>query len=72
MAVNAAIADVANKQCVAGLSQYTGRSIDGGPFAVTYLIDSNQDRTSSNPVPGTVICLLQATNGRPLTEFARC
>jgi hypothetical protein len=35
MAVNTAIADVANQQCVAGLSQYTGRSIDGGLFAVT-------------------------------------
>ena len=69
--VNAAIADVANGECRAGLSQYTGRSMDGSPFVVTYLIDSNQDRTSSNPDPSTVICLLQAANGRPLTESAR-
>jgi hypothetical protein len=71
MGVNAAITDVANRECVAGFSQYTGRSMDGSPFAVTYLIDSDQDRTSSNPAPSTVICLLQATNGQPLTESAR-
>jgi hypothetical protein len=69
--VNAAIADVGNRECTAGLSQYTGRSSDGSPFAVTYLIDSNQDRTSNNPLPSTVICLLQAANGQPLTESAR-
>lgn len=69
--VNTAIADVANRECDVGFSQYTGRSVDGSPFAVTYLIDSNQDRTSSNPYPSTVICLLQAANGRPLTESAR-
>jgi hypothetical protein len=71
MGVNAAITDVANRECVVGFSQYTGRSVDGSPFAVTYLIDSDQDRTSSNPSPSTVICLLQATNGQPLTESAR-
>ena len=71
LGVNAAIADVADRQCVAGFSEYTGRSIDGSPYAVTYLIDSNQDRTSSNPAPSTVICLLQAADGRTLTESAR-
>jgi hypothetical protein len=71
MEVNAAIADVANQECAAGFSQYTGRSMDGGPFAVTYLIDSNQDRTSANPAPSTAICLLQGANGQPLTESAR-
>jgi len=65
--VNAAVADVADRQCTAGLKQYTG----GGPFAMTYLIDSNQDRTSANPLPSTVICLLQASNGGPLTGSAR-
>jgi hypothetical protein len=65
--VNAAVADVADRQCTAGLTQYTG----GGPFAMTYLIDSNQDRTSANPMPSTVICLLQASNGGPLTGSAR-
>jgi hypothetical protein len=65
--VNAAVADVADRQCSAGLTQYTG----GGPFAMTYLIDSNQDRTSANPLPSTVICVLQASNGGPLTGSAR-
>jgi hypothetical protein len=64
--VNAAIADVADRDCGTGLAQYTG----GGPFAMTYLIDSNQDRTSANPLPSTVICLLQASNGGPLTGSA--
>jgi len=64
--VNAAVADVADRQCTAGLTQYTG----GGPFAMTYLIDSNQDRTSADPLPSTVICLLQASNGGPLTGSA--
>jgi len=67
VAVNAAVADVADRQCSAGLTEYTG----GGPFAMTYLIDSNQDRTSANPLPSTVICLLQASNGGPLTGSAR-
>lgn len=69
--VNAAIADVANQKCDTGFSGYTGRSIDGSPFAVTYLIDSSQDRTSANPEPSTVICLLHASNGQPLTGSAR-
>jgi hypothetical protein len=38
---------------------------------MTYLIDSNQDRTSANPLPSTVICLLAASNGGPLTGSAR-
>jgi hypothetical protein len=71
MAVNAAIADIANRECAAGFSQYTGRSIDGSWFAVTYLIDSNQDRTSDNPAPSTVICLLHSANSQPLRESAR-
>ncbi len=71
LAVNDAVADVANQQCAAGFSQYTGQSVDGGLFAVTYLIDSNQDRTADNPAPSTVICLLHAADGHPLTESAR-
>jgi hypothetical protein len=65
--VNAAVADVADQKCSAGLTQYTG----GGPFAMTYLIDSKQDRTSANPLPSTVICVLEASNGGPLTGSAR-
>ena len=69
--VNAAIADVADQQCNAGFAQYTGQSVGGGPLVVTYLIDSNQDRTSSDPPPSTVICLLQAAKGGPVTGSAR-
>jgi len=69
--VRAAIADVADRECDAGFIRYTGRSAGGGPLVVTYLIDSNQDRTSANPLPSTVICLLQAANGGPLTGSAR-
>jgi hypothetical protein len=69
--VNAAIADVADRQCNAGFAQYTGQSVGGGPLAVTYLIDSDQDRTSSDPLPSTVICLLQAAKGGPVTGSAR-
>ena len=71
LAVNTAIADVANQKCVDGFSPYTGQSVDGSPFTVTYLIDSNQDRTSNNPTPSTAICFLQAAKGGPLTASAR-
>jgi hypothetical protein len=69
--VNAAIADVADRQCAAGLSRYTGRPGVAGPFVATYLIDSNQDRTVDDPLPSTVICLLQSADGRPLTGSAK-
>jgi hypothetical protein len=69
--VDAAIADVADRECGAGLTRYTGQAVGGGPLVVTYLIDSNQDRTSANPLPSTVICLLTASNGGPLTDSAR-
>jgi hypothetical protein len=68
--VNEAIADVADRQCAAGVAEYTGRPADG-IFTVTYLIDSNQDRTTDNPLPSTVLCLLQAGNGQPLSSSAR-
>jgi hypothetical protein len=69
--VNAAIADVADQECDAGFTRYTGHAVEGSLFVVTYLIDSNQDRTSANPLPSTVICLLQASTGGPLTGSAR-
>lgn len=71
MAVDTAIATVANRDCAAGLAPYTGQSVDAGRFSITYLIDSNQDRTGANPTPSTVICLLQSANGQPLTGSAR-
>jgi hypothetical protein len=70
MAVDTAIANVANRDCAAGFAPYTGKPLDGSPFSVTYLIDSNQDRTSVNPLPSTLICLLQAANGQSLTGSA--
>ena len=70
IAVNAAVTEVASRECAAGLSPYTGQPT-GGTFTVTYLIDSRQDRTSDNPLPSTVICLLQAADGRALTGSAR-
>jgi hypothetical protein len=69
--VNAAVADVADQKCGAGFTRYTGQPAGGGPLTVTYLIDSNQDRTSADPLPSTVICLLQSSNGGPLTGSAR-
>jgi hypothetical protein len=70
MAVDTAIANVANRDCAAGFAPYTGHSVDSSPFSITYLIDSNQDRTGANPTPSTVICLLQAANGQSLTGSA--
>jgi hypothetical protein len=70
VAVNAAIANVANQSCNAGIAPYTGQAVGTGPFSITYLIDSNQDRTGATPTPSTVICLLQAANGQPLTGSA--
>jgi hypothetical protein len=69
--VNAAITDIADQECGAGFTRYTGQAVGGSPLVVTYLIDSNQDRTSANPLPSTVICLLAASNGGPLTGSAR-
>lgn len=71
MAVDSAIATVANRDCTAGFPVYTGQSVAGSPYSVTYLIDSNMDRTGANPTPSTLICLLQAANGQPLTASAR-
>jgi hypothetical protein len=70
MAVDTAIATVANRDCAAGFAPYTGQSVDRSPYSITYLIDSNQDRTGADPTPSTVICLLQAANGQSLTGSA--
>lgn len=70
MAVDTAIANVANRDCTAGFAPYTGKSPDGGAFSITYLIDSNQDRTGADPTPSTLICLLQSATGQPLTGSA--
>lgn len=66
--VDAAVTDIANRRCIEALAGYTGRP-DG--YAVSYLIDSNQDRTTDNPLPSTVICLLQDAAGGSLSRSAR-
>ena len=67
MAVDTAISNVANRDCTAGFAPYTGKPLAGSAFSITYLIDSNKDRTGADPTPSTLICLLQAANGQPLT-----
>jgi hypothetical protein len=71
MAVDSATTTVANRDCTAGFPSYTGQSVAGSLYSVTYLIDSNMDRTGANPTPSTLICLLQAGKGQPLTGSAR-
>ncbi|GBG37318.1 hypothetical protein [Mycobacterium montefiorense] len=70
MAVDTAIVNVANRDCSAGFAPYTGKPLGSGAFSITYLIDSNQDRTGADPTPSTLICLLQSGNGQPLTGSA--
>lgn len=68
VAVNDAIAGVADQRCAAGLAQYAGRS---SRYTSTYLIDSNMDRTGHTPLPSTVICLLQSATGLSLNGSAK-
>jgi len=71
LAVNTAVTDVAGRKCNEGFTEYTGEPVGSGTFGVTYLVDSNQNRTASNPDPSTVICLLEAADGSVLTVPAR-
>jgi stage V sporulation protein SpoVS len=71
LAVNTAVDEIASEKCAEGFVAYTGQAFNGSPLVVTYLIDSNQDRTANNPTPSTAICFLQAANGGPLTKSAR-
>jgi len=68
VAVNDAIAGVADQRCAAGLAQYTGQN---SRYTSTYLIDSNMDRTGHTPLPSTVICLLQSATGGSLDGSAK-
>jgi len=68
--VDAALTGTANAQCESGLAQYTGNPSAVGQYTITYLIDSDQDRTSNNPLPSTLICLVQGAQGKPLTGSA--
>lgn len=67
--VNTALSDNATNQCQAGLAGYAGTA--AGRYRITYLIDSEQDRTFNNPLPSTVICLLEDAGGQWLTGSAR-
>jgi len=69
--VDAAVSTTANQQCGAGFTQYTGFGVNGSPYTISYLIDSEQDRPSNNPLPSTVICLLQGAQGQSFTASAR-
>ena len=69
--VDAALSGTANAQCNAGLAQYAGLPGADSGYAITYLIDSDQDRTSNNPYPSTVICLLQSAQGKSLIGSAK-
>lgn len=69
--VDAALNDVADSKCRTGFATYTGTSPEAGGFTISYLIDSDQDRTSNNPLPSTVICILQSAQNQYLTGSAR-
>lgn len=71
VAVNDAVAGVADQACASGFASYTGQPAAGSGLSVTYLIDSRQDRTSNNPEPSSVICVLYAADGTELTRSAR-
>lgn len=68
--VNAAITDTASAQCEAGLPAYTGSAENAARYRIAYLIDSEQDRTYNNPLPSTVICLLEDAAGQWLEGSA--
>lgn len=68
--VDAAVTNTANQQCAAGFTRYTGLTANGSQYTISYLIDSEQDRTSNNPLPSTVICLLQGAQGQSFTASA--
>ncbi len=68
--VDAALDGTANTQCETGFVEYTGGPSAGSRYTTTYLIDSDQDRTFNNPLPSTVICLLQDAQGQSLTGSA--
>jgi len=68
--VDTALTGNASAQCESGLGQYTAGASAAGQYSITYLIDSDQDRTSNNPLPSTLICLLQGAQGQPLSRSA--
>jgi hypothetical protein len=72
MWVDSTVPDVASRACMAEFPKYTGRPVAGSPYAVSYLVDADQDRTGNDSgAPGTAICLLADANGAALTKSAR-
>lgn len=69
--VDTALTDTATARCEAGFAAYSGSAPTAGGFTISYLIDSEQDRTSNNPLPSTIICLVQHSSGEPLTGSTR-
>ena len=69
--VDTALTEPASGRCETGFVQYGGRTAAARGFTISYLIDSEQDRTSNNPLPSTIICLVQSSAGEPLTGSAR-
>jgi hypothetical protein len=69
--VDTAVDQIAGEKCAQGFVTYTGQPVNGSPLRISYVIDSNQDRTANNPTPSTAICFLQTASGEPLTKSAR-
>lgn len=69
--VDTALTDIASTRCEAGFVEYNGHPAAEAGFTIAYLIDSEQDRTSNNPYPSTIICLAQSAIGQALTGSAR-
>lgn len=69
--VDTALTDTASARCEAGFTGYGGRSAAASGLTISYLIDSEQDRTDNNPLPSTIICLVQTATGEPLTASTR-
>jgi hypothetical protein len=59
--------NVLDRKCNKGSTKYTEEPVGSGTFSITCLIDSNQNCTSSDPDPSTVICPLQSAGGDVLT-----
>ncbi len=69
--VDTALTDTATARCETGFAAYSGRTAAAAGLTISYLIDSEQDRTSNNPLPSTIICLVQSSAGQTLTGSAR-
>lgn len=55
--VDTALTDTASARCEAGFIDYAGKPTADGGFTVSYLIDSEQDRTANNRCPLVSECV---------------